>query len=67
MLKKTDDKFCYSEKDSAGCSVKDADFSQCKDCLFNNEDAQHTCLVYKTYKPSLVIYDGEPCTKKRTE
>ena len=61
------DKFSYSEKDAAGCSVQSADFSQCEDCLFNNESAPHTCLFYKTFKPSDVIYDGNQCAKKRTE
>lgn len=61
------DKFNYTAKDVAGCTIQPADFSQCKDCLFNNEDAPHTCLIYKKFKPSTVIYDGKPCSKKRTE
>lgn len=61
------DKFLYTEKDAAGCAIQSADFSQCKDCMFNNEDAPHTCLIYKKFKPSTVIYDGKPCSKKRTE
>lgn len=61
------EKFSYTEKDAAGCTLSRPDFSQCKDCMFNNEDAPHTCLIYKTFKPAAVIYDGKPCNKKRTE
>jgi len=65
MQIRMDSKFAYDEKDAEGCIIQSPEFSECKNCLFNNEVTPDRCLVYNEMKPSSVLYDKKPCDKKR--
>lgn len=65
MEQKLSDKFIYTEEDAKGCTFVRHDYSQCIECILNDENNPEHCVAFHPYKPAQIVVKKEPCKYRR--
>lgn len=60
------ERFVYTARDVAGCTLETPSYKVCEDCIYSYKDNKKTCMKYQDYKPDSVILD-KGCPNKLTK